>query len=723
MMKLVTKTLRQLKHALQHQTSPRSVRFVSSLTLTDAAFLAKFALPAVATPLAQGNVAAAQRALLAHYQKRITPRWPAFPYRPSYMPYNVYELTPTALHEQAEAVVAQRFTCFNRPPITFSGRVNWRHDPTTDPKARWARELNRFGWLAPLAVAYQQSGDERYAQTFVRLLQDWITKNPPPAQRDEKDPIWTLMNVGMRALQWTAAFALFTRSPAFTDAAKLLFLRAIDDHARFLALYKTHANHLLRESLGLAALGIYYPEFREAEQWRTTAFARLATAVQEQVNVDGSHYEVSTGYQWLAIEEFAAMDELIYGNGYALPGVDLPHTLEKMHHLLAHLIRPDGTLPEINDGSLGAPDLLANELVKAGQRFVRSDLLFIGSRGALGAPPVETSVAFANAGFYVMRSDWSSDARYLLLDAGPYGGLHGHEDKLSIELYAYGQPWIVDAGSYTYNHIDPWRRYFVSSAAHNTVLVDGLSQVRRWQKKVIRPEVGTTANATWHSGADLDYVKAHYADGYGDFHLDRPKAATVIDDVRHTRHLCFVKPDYWVIVDALHATAPHTYHALFHAHPAVTVSAIGDNGVLLAATPKAAYVTCLPADSTVKMQLVRGSEAPRQGWYSAAYGQKEPATTICLEQQSAAQTPTITYLTTLLYPSQTAPDQRTLSITPLTVSGAAGVAYVVQTPQGKDYLLISANRERKAFGPYESTGQVALVRTGQQAQVISRGEW
>ena len=86
-----------------------------------------------------------------------------------------------------------------------------------------------------------------------------------------------------------------------------------------------------------------------------------------------------------------------------------------------------------------------------------------------------------------MRSDWSRDARYLLFRASPFGGFHGHEDKLSIEVSAYGTPLLVDAGTYTYNERDPYRDHFVSSHAHNTVVIDGMSQVRRWQVRHWRP--------------------------------------------------------------------------------------------------------------------------------------------------------------------------------------------------------------------------------------------
>lgn len=714
-MKSFTATLQRWRAAWQQRTTG----LVSAVQLPEAAFLAKFELPTVAAPLATGDLATARCALLTHYQQRTAPGWPAFPCWPSSVAANVYSLEPDALRAAAEAVVNQSFTCLNFPPVTFSGRMNWRHDPTPDPQTRWARELNRHGWLMPLALAYQQDGDERYAAKFVQLLQDWITRNPLPPQKAEYDPVWALMGVGMRCLQWTAAFPLFMNSPAFTEAAKLLFLRSIDDHARFLAMLQSQGNHHLCESLGLAVLGIYFPEFCEAATWREVAFTGLATVLREQVNADGSHYKLSTGYQWQATEEFMAIHALIDGNGYALPTIDLPQTLAKMYHFLAHMMRPDGALPVINDGVQGVPTTLTTALIKAGQRFGRSDLLFVGSRGDFGTPPPVASVAFANAGVYIMRSDWSCDARYLLFDAGPYGAFHGHEDKLSIELCAFRQPFIVDAGSYTDDHTDPWRRYFVGSAGHNTVLVDGLSQVRRWQQEAMTLRIGTKPAATWHSCAEVDYVKACYTDGYGDFHLARTQTTVQVKDVSHTRHIFFLKPDYWVIVDELQARRPHHYQALFHTHPAVVACVGSDNTVFLSTAAKSAYLTCLSADPAVQVQLARGQTDPPQGWYAARHGQKEAATTVIFAREAPTK-PQTTYLTTLFYPSITPLARSALAINPLPVSGADGVAYAVTTPLGTDYLLLSDNRAVKSFGPYQTTGQVAMVRTDPQGAVIKQ---
>jgi hypothetical protein len=67
------------------------------------------------------------------------------------------------------------------------------------------------------------------------------------------------------------------------------------------------------------------------------------------------------------------------------------------------------------------------------------------------------------------------DATAVALSYGPYGGGHGHPDKLSIALYASGRQWIPHYGSMPYE--STWKAQWTShTVSHNTVVVDGISQ-------------------------------------------------------------------------------------------------------------------------------------------------------------------------------------------------------------------------------------------------------
>ena len=735
-----------LKELWRAKTGPS---MTSVQAVPDEAFLALFDL--------QGH-APSKEALMAHYRRRVDAIWPAPPSIIRDLRVKIDDLGRDELVALADSILEFRFVLRQHAPrVTPDGRVDWGGNPTSDREWLWA--LHRHQWWPILGLAYAQTGDERYAAAFVAQMRDWIELNPPCAQKNEKSPSWRLMEVGMRLrVSWIPCFGLFYHSPTFTDKAKLEMLRAIYDHVQFLLLFRTRNNHFVRESNGLAYAGVCFPEFREAGHWLEVALARLEGSLVEQVNPDGSHFELSTGYQSLIIDEFQNTYELLQAYDLSLPGEDLAFWLERMYHVMAYLIRPDKSFPQVNDGYVYWAH---TQLALAGRELGRDDLVYIGSGGMAGTCPADTSAGFKDAGLYVMRSDWTGDARYMLFDAGPYGGYHGHEDKLNIEVSAFGQTFIVDSSSYTYHGADPFRAHFVSSLSHNTVVVDGKSQVRRWREENRYPRTGIKNDVAWVSRPEFDYVSASYDAGYGRFRLKKAVDAEVIEDVVHTRRILFVKPDYWVIVDELEASVPHNYQVLYHTLPKVRVSTGSDGKVILGTVPEAAALYLIPAEpSNVKVRCVCGSESPIQGWYSAGSGHKAPATAVIFEQENALST----VITTLVYPVRRAQgrpvrqaqgrpvrqaplggargkqggqvglclDDETdngVGIRPLDVSGGQGMAFVVTTDRGRDYVLfaragtMAADGSVTRFGPYQSAACVAGVRTDRRGDVVAQFEW
>ena len=95
-----------------------------------------------------------------------------------------------------------------------------------------------------------------------------------------------------------------------------------------------------------------------------------------------------------------------------------------------------------------------------------------------------------------MRSGWERDARYLLLDVGPFGYGHQHEDKLNLLLHAYGRLLLAEGGNYAYDSSE-MRRYVLSTRAHNTIRVDGHDQNRRLYFHGVTPDLTEPCGARW----------------------------------------------------------------------------------------------------------------------------------------------------------------------------------------------------------------------------------
>jgi len=685
----------------------------SAHRLADAEFLHYFDLESVQNHLGRGDVAGARAALLDHFQNRSAASWPIPPRTLTDLRLEIDKMTPQALIRKADLLVDLRITPDEKKP-QFDANENIAWDQNLSTSREWLLRLNRHAWWPVLALAYQHTGNEDYVVSFEKQLCHWIEVCRPPVTIDERSPHWRLMETALRMrVSWIPSFAIFMKAETFSPEARMMMLRSIYDHAKFLSLYKTGLNHLLREINGLACVSVYFPEFREANAWLDIALSRLEGEIGFQINADGSHVEVSTGYQWLALDELeAAFDLLKAHHATPLTG-SLQTVLEKMYALLAHVIRPDWTFPEINDGFLRWKH---DRLVQAAGKFKRNDFLFVGSGGERGSVPSQCSKAFEDAGWYVMRSDWSREARYLFFDAGPYGGNHGHEDKLSIEVYAFGQSFIVDCGSYTYEKKDPYRAYFVGSQGHNTVLVNGRSQIRRWMDAPAGDHEAKGRFATWISNGACDYVCSSYTGGYGVFGFTRPKKSQIIEDVKHTRHILFVKPDYWLLVDEIEAVNPYAYEMLFHAPPGVSVEAQANRHITLNGSDDGPGLHIIPVEpDRVEVTWVAGVEDPIQGWYSVDHLVKAPSNAVCYRFNGRRLA-----LLTLLIPYPAGMKQVPLSVENLAVQGGEGKALQVALNGRIDYLLFSADGSEKRFDKFASSGRVCLVRTDRDGQVMNR---
>jgi len=94
----------------------------------------------------------------------------------------------------------------------------------------------------------------------------------------------------------------------------------------------------------------------------------------------------------------------------------------------------------------------------------------------------EDSTLFPSSGFAVLRqpttdkNGWPDiNSLALNFNCGPFGGAHGHPDKLSIVLYANQRQWLPDFGSFDYD--SPLKaKWTAQTVSHNTVVVDQVTQ-------------------------------------------------------------------------------------------------------------------------------------------------------------------------------------------------------------------------------------------------------
>ena len=313
---------------------------------------------------------------------------------------------------------------------------------------------------------------------------------------------------------WVYAWAAFAAAPGFpglrADFARDL-LAGIGETAAYIRDNLTaERNHRTLELYALMIVALAFPELDRDGGLLAFAMAELHANLLTDIRADGVHREQSTHYHCIVLRSFLGARENARRFGLAFPDGYDEH-LARACEFAMHCHRPDGTIAALGDSDSGR---YADLLELAADLLDREDLRWAATAGAAGAAPVRRYVSFATGGYHVQRSGWGdrgrayADERWCIFDSGPLGdGGHGHYDLLSLEIAAGGRPLILDPGRYTYDEQEPnLRHWFKGTAAHNTVVVDGLDQTPYRPGKPLKGTIARGRLVARHSAPGLDIV-------------------------------------------------------------------------------------------------------------------------------------------------------------------------------------------------------------------------
>lgn len=550
--------------------------------------------------------------LLAHYRQRTGVQW--------FVVADPRETAP----ERIDAICAGRFE-FNGEVHELGRDVAWLRNPSAD--VEWHILLHKFYYAVGLAQAWSRTGDARYVARWAELIEQWVAVTPPG---------FIAVDVAGRRIQnWIYSLHELLRGarPAPVDARFFrMMLASLEQQVEHTCNNLTaKRNHRTLELYAVFLAAVVFPEFAHSARWRALALRELAANVAADLLPDGVHCELSTDYHHLVLRNYLCVLRLA-----ALNGIDAPAGLrsgvERALEFSMHAHKPDGVVPSFSDGD--ARGFL--ELLETGASlFGRDDFRYVAAAGEAGRAPSRRLAVFADSGYVIARSGWGQgalawrDEHHLLFDCGPLGeGNHGHFDCLSFELAAHGRSLIVDPGRYTYSEAGDvnWRVWFRSTAAHNTVCVDGRNQTR-YAPRAIGGGSRHAAGSVRHKIAGPAPVASLLrADDDGNRIWLAGTARSAEYDAVHTRHLVLVDGCYWLLVDQLRAPTCHAYTQRLQLHPvaeaAVTIERAGSFTRVSSPGLTLAYAA--------------GTElAVEPGWVSFDYGQRERAPALCARQQAA----------------------------------------------------------------------------------------
>jgi len=541
-------------------------------------------------------------------------------------------------------------------PVRYSGWINHR-DPAVAGNVKYIWELNRLQHLVPLMLASLWTERQAYRQEVEKQIESWCDDNPFMQGVNWKSPL----EAAIRLISWSVLAFLTEGTVINASGFSQKLQRNILLHQYFIRhFHSTNSsanNHLIGEMSGLYTASTLWPGPRHGREWREYARTRLIEELDRQVHADGVTAEQAIDYQLFVFEFFLLAAALGTSSGDSFPETYWKR-LSSMLGFLGAITDRAGHFPLFGDGDDGQVINLGDARERRARSLLslraaattnncdnmtgdlRTTLLLWGqsllSVPLQVSPPADQAlISFPMGGYHVLSSDRGGDNEIMVIfDVAPFGlaplYAHAHADALSFWLSYGGHEFLVDPGTYCYDN-SPWRSYFRSTAAHNTIRVDGQDQAVQAGVFLWRHPVTCKLEMAGETDGCVEVEGCH--DGY----------ARLPDPVVHHRRMrLFRKSRTLAIIDRLECRENHQVEMFFH---------FGDGCRVYQLRPNLYIATCgdkslaLQFDSRLQIQLHSGSEEPISGWISRSFGVKVPSCTLVGTASITGSVPFFTEIT------------------------------------------------------------------------------
>jgi uncharacterized heparinase superfamily protein len=318
----------------------------------------------------------------------------------------------------------------------------WQHP---DAPRLWRFHLHYWDW----AWGLTDDPDRLAARAvFARLWRSWQA-----SAAFGLGDAWHPYPTALRAWSWCGLH----RDLAADSDIEPAFIAALSAHAGFLRRhleYDVGGNHLIKGLKALAGLAVFFAD----ERLLRLAVRRIARQLTRQVLADGGHYERAPAYHCQVLGDLIDVADLLRAAGRG-PVDQISAAVDRMRNWLGAVLTPDGQVPLLNDGYPVGHELLT----------------------ALRPSPAPDDPLIVLSATGLVRA--AAGGWHLLADVGPPCPpslpAHAHADTLSCVVHVDQVPLLIDTGTSTYEP-GSMRGHERSTAAHNTVQVDGADSTEVW---------------------------------------------------------------------------------------------------------------------------------------------------------------------------------------------------------------------------------------------------
>jgi len=588
--------------------------------------------------------------------------------------------------------------------FTYQLGTNMNFWNSVAPDARDANSDVGFAgwrWLGPLCVAYQATGDARYAEAMLTYARAFHHNARPPAKRLS----WTLRSFrGPWHDNWVStrlqpgfmwkAWQYFGNYSGMTDTDRVMFLKMFWEHADWsYNLMAIHRNDTFESAhVGGAFLNVplNLPEFKDTKIWVDRIRQRYAENVRDSMLDDGGSAIQRTGYNFGASGPCLNAYHIFKQQNWPVDP-EFHRRLERVCDFSMHVLSPTSEYAMFGSGSLGP---LESIMQLAGELYPeRADFAYVASNGKTGAPSARTAKVLWHEGWLSMRSDWSTNALFLVMN---YNGSPKETQAYvtsanlnSFGLWANGWPYMTDSGCTDgYGEKEFWD-WCMHTRSCNTVMVDDEKQDH------------VTNGGRLESWADMP----------GFSYLATVSTAYRKLGVTHRRAVSFVRPDYWLIYDVLTGDGkPHKYSWQGHFQPSdVKCDLVKKVTCATPAGNKPLWVVPARPESFVlgeksgPIVTREGNEPPPRA------ATRKIAPYISLEKSNAVEP---FAFGVLLYPDADAPTMESLAVSDKrgAVRDSKAMGLRVRHGKSEDLLAMATASGWRRYGDLVTDGEAASVR-------------
>jgi len=384
----------------------------------------------------------------------------------------------------------------------YSAEKHWTEiddiiDEAGDIKFVW--ELSRFSFLYTI-IRYDYHFQKDCSELVFSKIEDWIDANPINCGPNYK----CSQEIGLRILNWTFALFYYKNSASLTEElfAKILHHIHWQTHHIYhniqFSLKSVRNNHAISETAALYLIGMLYPFFPSAEQWKNKGKTWVEKEINYQVYQDGTYLMFSTNYHRTVLQVFTWIVYLSNANQEPLAETSKQKIFNSINFLYQCQNNESGHLPNYghNDGSLfcklnnnefrnfksqlnAAYYYFTDKHLFEEDEFIEETSWYSGNKKKLTEEYATINRSnlstFEIGGYYLIRDEET----LTFIRCGSHKDRPSQADNLHLDLWYNGENILRDAGTYKYNTSPDLVEYFSSTKAHNTVTLGDHDQMKK----------------------------------------------------------------------------------------------------------------------------------------------------------------------------------------------------------------------------------------------------